>query len=84
MTLPASGCRPLAGSLWMLGFAMTLPASGRPYPQLAVAIHVTAVAIAAGLKRHSASSRDRNVPVPQGFRHSSPPTVSFSHLALCL
>jgi hypothetical protein len=68
----------------MLGFAMKLPASGRHYPQLDVAIHVTAVAIAAGLKRHSAFSRDRNVPVPQGSRHSSPPTVSFSHSALCL
>jgi hypothetical protein len=36
-------------------------------PQRAVAIHATAVVIAAGLKRHSASSRDRDPSAPQGF-----------------
>jgi len=68
----------------MLGFAMKLPASGGHYPQLAVAIHVTAVAIAAGLKRHSASSRDHDPSAPQGFQHRRHPTVPFSQSALCL
>ncbi|TIK66088.1 hypothetical protein E4416_13660 [Stenotrophomonas maltophilia] len=77
--MPAAGRQPLDARI-------RHEAAGRrpALPAAAVAIHVTAVAIAAGVKRHSASSRDRNVPVPQGSRHSSPPTVSFSHSALCL
>ncbi|MEN5156851.1 hypothetical protein, partial [Stenotrophomonas muris] len=71
-------------NLWIFGCSMKLPASGRHYPQRAVAIHATAVVIAAGLKRHSASSRDHDPSVPQGFQHHSHPTVPFSQSALCL
>jgi hypothetical protein len=63
---------------------MKLPASGRHYPRPIVAIHVTAVVIAAGLKRHSASSRDHDPPAPQGFQHRNHPTVPFSQSTLCL